>query len=181
MQTLSVGQDAPRWSTQDLTGAPIALEDFAGKPLLLAFHRFAACPLCNLRTDQLIQYYPIWHSKGLEVVTFFQSQPENIQRFVERYRPPFQVVADPDRVIYNQYGIENSTMKAMLAMPKVIGALRKGYGNDFQQDGDQALIPGDFLINPDLTIHTAHYGRSAADHLSIREIVNFLDATPEMA
>ena len=44
-------------------------------------------------------------------------------------------------------------------------------------DGNHLQLPADFLLNPDLTIARAYYGRDIGDHLPLNEIEQFL-ATP---
>ena len=41
-------------------------------------------------------------------------------------------------------------------------------------DGKKSIIPDDFLINPDYTIHTSYYGKNIGDHLPIDSIRKFL-------
>jgi len=177
---LQPGDDAPRFDMVDAFGNQIRLEDYVGQKILLGFHRFSTCPLCNLRTDQLAQYAPIWEGKGLKIITFYTSSAEAIQRYVGRRQPPFPVIADPEKAIYSKYNVESSALRAALGIgpwnPKALRALIKGYKPPSGTiDGDANLIPADFLLNPDLTIHTAHYGKSGADHLPIRSIVRFLE------
>ena len=40
--------------------------------------------------------------------------------------------------------------------------------------GSSTLIPADFLINKDQTIHTAYYGNDISDHIPLRQIELFL-------
>jgi peroxiredoxin len=174
-----IGDDAPRFDLESIDGTRIRLEDYAGKKLLLAFMRFAGCPLCNLRTDQLVQFYPIWQSKGLEVIVFIHSPPETLRRYADRHTPPFPVIGDPHGEVYQKYGVDRSALRALVASgpwhPKAMQAMFKGYMPGTRSDGAASLIPADFLIGPDLKIHTAYYGKSAADHLPMRRIVEFAD------
>lgn len=178
MSHLNPGDDAPRFTVTDVKGTPVRLEDFAGKHIFLTFHRFAACPLCNLRTDQIVQYAQLWQQRGLVILAFYHSTVASIERFITNRNPPYSVIADPDRAVYDPYGVRSSTLRALAGTgpwhPKAIRAMSKGYFPSFTGvDGDTSLLPADFLITPDLKIHKAHYARSSADHLDVRVISQF--------
>jgi len=44
-------------------------------------------------------------------------------------------------------------------------------------EGNKAIVPADFLINNDGTIHTAFYGKHIGDHLPIEKIDRFLNGS----
>lgn len=175
--SLQAGDIAPDFETQDIFGNPIQLKDYAGKKIFVAFHRYAACPFCNLRTEQIIQYAPLWQSKGLAMIAFFQSPASSIVKNVGRQEPPYPVIGDPDRIIYNRYFVESDKMKAAATLPKTLiaGVMARLGSDKISGDGDDTLIPAEFLINPDLTIHTAYYGENIADHIPIKRIVEFVE------
>ena len=52
-----------------------------GKKVMLSFYRYAACPLCNLRVNDLINHYPDFNNKGLEMIAIFQSPTKSILKF----------------------------------------------------------------------------------------------------
>ena len=76
---LKAGDRAVPFSAETLEGRNISLDQFAGKPLLLMFYRYASCPMCNLRLRDFAQKYPALHERGLEVVAFFHSPARNIR------------------------------------------------------------------------------------------------------
>ncbi|MNG37271.1 hypothetical protein D3C84_1245650 [compost metagenome] len=41
-------------------------------------------------------------------------------------------------------------------------------------DGEMSQLPADFLLNPDLTLHTAYYAEHIGDHIGFAEIERFL-------
>lgn len=174
---LQPGDFAPHFEVQDVLGEFIRLQDFASKKLLLMFHRYAACPFCNLRTEQINQYAPLWQSKGLGMIAFFQSSTTSILKHIGNRPPLYPVIGDPERVIYKQYYVESDSKKAAATLPrKTIAGVRAHLQNKIKvtDTGDEALIPAEFLINPDLTIHTAYYGNNIADHLPIKQIIEFI-------
>jgi thioredoxin-dependent peroxiredoxin len=174
---LKKGQQATSFQVLDIFDEPINLQDYKGKKLLLSFYRYAACPLCNLRVHSLIQKYPEFQSQGLYLMAFFESSKESIARYVGKQDAPFPIIADPERSVYKEYGIESSWFRFMwsmvIKMPAMISALFKGFPPG-KLENDKALLPADFLIGPDLEVVTAFYGSNIGDHLPIREIEEWL-------
>ena len=175
---LKTGDPAPPLTAADFRGQVCHLADYRGHKLLLAFFRYASCPLCNLRISALIQAYPQLHSQGLAIVAVFQSPPERVGQWVGRQAPPFTMVADPDQHLYQRYGVTSSWIgfaKAGLRLGTMISAGRKGFLPG-PMDGDMHRLPADFLITPEQMIHCAYYGRDPGDHLPLAVIRKWLDA-----
>ena len=92
---LKINDQAIPFSAETIEGKTISLTQFAGKPLLLMFYRYASCPMCNLRLRDFAQHYPKLHERGLEVVAFFHSPARNIRRNAGKQNYPFHLVPDP--------------------------------------------------------------------------------------
>ena len=176
---LQAGDKAGPFSAETIEGKIISLEQFAGKPLLLMFYRYASCPMCNLRIRDFAVHYPNLHKRGLEVVAFFHSPARSIRSHVGKRYYPFHLVPDPNYIVYRSYGVETSWARFFLSMllPSFyidwIRAMRHGIwgGVDWQM----GKMPADFLIGPDGVIRKVHYGRDIGDHLSVKEIEKALD------
>jgi thioredoxin-dependent peroxiredoxin len=172
---LEPGQDAPSFTVETLDGGTLSLEQFAGKPLLLMFHRYAGCPMCNIRLHQLAKRFPELHERGLEAVAFFHSPPEEIRKHAGGRQYPFAIATDPKFRVYRKYGVETSWPRLAMALvqPSVyrdfFKASRHGYFGG-RMPRQLAKMPADFFIRPDGRIHTAHYGQGIAHHMSPQEI-----------
>ena len=182
---LKAGQQAPRFEAQDLFGRRVSLADYRGKTLLLSFYRAAVCPLCNMRTAQLVDRYPAYQRRGLSIIAFFESSPAYTHRYLDRLRVPFPVIADLECTVYALYGLESSWLGAAWARlfrgATYREAARRHIGgniieNVFRMDGRFGRLPGDFLIGPDLRIRTAYYGRDAGDFMLLSELEYYLAA-----
>ena len=162
------------FSVETIKGERITLEQFAGKPLLLMFFRYASCPMCNLRLRDFAQHYPRLHGQGLEVVAFFHSPARKIRANAGKRQYPFHLVADPDFRVYRSYGVETSWLRFLLSMalPSFYVDWVRGmrYGIWGGVDWQMGKMPADFLIGPDGRIIRAHYGREIGDHLAVSEI-----------
>lgn len=173
---LKKGEFAKDFNMTDIFGNRITLKDYSGKKLMLSFYRYASCPLCNLRVHQLIQYYPKFHEKGLEMLAFFQSPRGSILRYVGKRDSPFPIIADPNREVYDLYGVESSLkgyLKGLTRTSAFSEARKLGFKGG-RTEGKKTLIPADFLIGPNLKIEVTYYGKDIGDHLPIEDIERFL-------
>lgn len=182
---LKAGQLAPEFIMQDITGSQVSLAQYRGRKVLLSFNRAAVCPLCNLRTWQLIRHHAEYQWRGLGVIAFFESSPQRTHQYLDQMEAPYPIIADLDRKVYSQYGLENSLLGVLRA--------RLGRRRDYREAsryninaGDVrsvldagsafARMPADFLIGPDGRIRVAYYGKDAGDFLLFSEIDRFLAA-----
>lgn len=175
---LKTGEKLPLFIMKDIYGNEINLEHYAGSKILLSFYRFAACPFCNLRVHQLIGKVSDYEKQGLKIISFWQSTQQNLLAHVEGRQIPFPMIADHERNIYREYGIESDwrgSIKLIANNPKLTLEAMKLNGTSVPKiDGDMNLIPADFLINPDLTLYQAYYGAHIGDHIPFADIEKFI-------
>ena len=171
---LKEGNQAKHFRLEDISGKTISLDDYKERKLLLSFYRYASCPLCNLRVSELSQNYDRLSKQGLHIISFFQSPKESMMKYVGRQNAPFPIIADPERMVYKQYGIEWSWfgyIRGGLSI-SMVRALRNGFKIG-KMEGKKNLLPADFLIE-NLIIKSAYYGKTISDHIPIEEIEEFL-------
>jgi peroxiredoxin len=53
MKKLNQYQLAPNFEAMNYLSERINLESYRGKKVWLSFYRYASCPLCNLRIDEI--------------------------------------------------------------------------------------------------------------------------------
>lgn len=144
------------------------------------FLRFASCPICHLQLCSFADRYQEVADAGIAVVVLVCS-PDNELR---RYQPllPFPVVADPDWVLYRDFGLD--TGLGAIANPGTWwAAIRRAAAALHRNHPDRARIrihdrstslalPADFLINPEGTVVAAHYGHHAGDQWSVGHLLD---------
>ena len=161
--------------THDIYGKLIGLQDFRGKRVMLSFFRNAGCPFCNFRVYELTHKYKDWAHQGLEVITFFASTPEEVQRYVAKHPRPFRMIGDINLDVYNQYGVERSAfamVKALLfKLPRVIRGI--ALGNLAKKNEHPTLVPADFLVDETGVIREVWYGRDYSDHIPLKRVEQF--------
>ncbi|MBB6731766.1 peroxiredoxin-like family protein [Cohnella zeiphila] len=181
---LQAGDLAPAFESADPNGTPVSLNAHRGRKLLLAFFRFSACGLCNLRVQQFIRRYPDWREKGLDVIAVFESPEESLRMIVGKQNTPFPLLADPKAELYDLYGVEVSEekTKATMADPRkesVIAEIEAaGFKLTHEEGSNFERIPAEFLIDEEGVVCLAHYGNLIFDHLPLETVDRFAAGQP---
>ncbi|WP_276353144.1 peroxiredoxin family protein [Cohnella caldifontis] len=176
---LQSGMAAPLFAAADIHGHPVSLEDYRGRKVLLAFFRFSACALCNLRVRRFKERYPQWRSQGLEVIAVFESPLSHMKTYVGAQDVSFPLVADPGAALYDLFGVEVSAEKVQVTLADertkgfVEEAASAGFPLTPEQGSNFHRIPAEFLLDERGIVRTAHYGRLLTDHLAFEEIDRF--------
>jgi len=136
----------------------------------LQFRRFAGCPVCKLHLQTIAQrHHELVHANIIEVAVF-HSNAVILRQHVHTL--PFAVVADPDKKLYREFGVETSLRSVLdpRAWKSILrGLARFGPG---REPGVSALgLPADFLIGPKGELMACKYGAHADDHWSVDEIL----------
>jgi peroxiredoxin len=163
---------------QGLFDEEISLQTLQGRPVLLSFYRYASCPLCNLRINELIAKHPGWSARGLQMIAVFQSPRRSIEQYVGRQDAPFPIIADPGQQLYAKYGVEGHTGKFLLGITAHPVKMLKAFARGFlpgKIETELTMIPADFLIDKDGVIEQAYYGKDASDHIPLAVIDGFLN------
>ncbi len=180
---LATGMVAPAFQAEDVFGRPVTLNSTMNHPVLLSFYRNGACALCNLQVHTLIQKYPDYHARGLEIVAVFESPRESILQYVGKQDAPFPIISDPEARLYDLYQVETSEAKVMAGMSdpfqqaRVAEAKQHGFELIREEGSNFFRLPADFLIRPDLVIEQAFYSEVIGRHLSFDVIDQFLRQT----
>lgn len=176
MQQLKNGDKAPYFSVVDINGEKVEINKDNGKKIFLSFFRYSGCPWCNLAIYRLTEMAPDLEAQGVKVVCFVQSTQENIEKnIINRHdvKPPFTIVSDPNKIIYDLYGVEESALKYFTSLRKAPEWIYSSFKLNFKQpevDGSVTLVPAQFLIDSDETIIKVHYGTDYADDMTYSEI-----------
>ena|ERR1051326_4423235 len=177
---LAVDMVAPAFDVEDVFGNEVSLRSIAGKLLLLSFFRNGACAMCNLQVHHLIQHFPDYHSRGLEVIAVFESPRESVLTYVSKQNAPFPIIADPDATLYDLYRVETSQEKTLAPVDEAWrnGMIREAESIGFKltpEEGSNFFrLPADFLIGPDGRIEVAFYSNAVGEHISWQQIDNAL-------
>jgi thioredoxin-dependent peroxiredoxin len=157
------------------SGGIFNIKDIAGKKTLLTFYRFASCPFCNLRINELTKRYSELGT-DFEIVAIFDSPLIFLIKNAKKHNAPFTILADENFEYFKRYDVEQSTWKfivgSILGSFKIFRAFAKGY-IPLQIKGSMRTVPVDILIKEDGTIEKAYYGKNTTNHLKFDDIKRF--------
>ena len=172
---LSTGETLNKITLPAIDGTLFDSEAVNGKPLMLSFFRFASCPFCNLRVNELVKRFNEF-GDDFTIIAIFDSPLDNLIQHTAGHKAPFPILADENNKYYRQYNIERSVagvLKGMLfRMPTLLKGMFKGYV-PLVIKGSLTTMPADFLIDRNGVIQTAHYGKDEGDHLSFDLVKEF--------
>jgi peroxiredoxin len=175
---LQAGNTASDFTATDIFGKEIKLSDFKGKKIILSFYRNVSCPFCNRRVHQIMGNNVRLKNAGVQLVFLFESSNEKLKSSVfHQGISPWPIIGDPDKKVYQQYGVEQSTFKMMKTMfVSSLGQAKKDTKElnlPEDKDANMNLIPADFFIDENFRIVKAHYGKHLDDHVDIEELKAF--------
>lgn len=152
-----------------IDGSIFDSDSISGKPVMLSFFRFASCPFCNLRVNELVNRFDEF-GDDFTIIAIFDSPLDNLTKHTAGHKAPFPILADKANKYYQEYSIEHSVLgmlKGMFfRMPRLIKGMFKGYV-PIVIKGSLTTMPADFLIDRNGIIQTAYYGKDEGDHLPI--------------
>ena len=102
---LTAGDKAPNFTLRDQTGKEVSLSDFLGKRIVLYFYPKDNTPGCTRQACAFAGTYAAFQSKDVAVIGISKDSVESHLRFAEKYGLPFTLLADPDRVAIEAYGV----------------------------------------------------------------------------
>lgn len=173
MNKLKVGMKAPSLDLIDWKGNPFSLDKVQGKKWV-AFFRYASCPLCNLRINEMIKKFDELTKNGLQVFAIFQSDKESIAQYVGKQEPPFLILCDPEENAYARYGLQANLFGMMSPknMTQLMSAMKSGFLPG-KMEGTITRIPADFLLDENNVLQDIYYGSAIGDHIPFERIINF--------
>ncbi len=175
-QRVHVGQKAPFFRAQSLTGEIVSNEDLKGGWVMLSFHRFASCPVCNLALQKYKQRYDDFRDAELRLVAVFHSARERLLEYMESDELPFTVLADPSIDIYEKFGA-GTRLRSLFDPRTLFSGLRslgKGSFNPLEMDGPPHVLPSDFIIDENGVVRHIHHGAYVGDSLTVDRALEFL-------
>jgi hypothetical protein len=165
-------------------GPPAALPD-PQRLVHLQFRRFAGCPVCNLHLRSVVRRHAEIEAAGVREVVVFHSPADELREHVVGL--PFAVVADPDKRLYREFGVE-SAPRALLdprAWAPIVRAVARsawavGRGRERlparTPHGGRTGLPADFLVDPAGRVLAVKYGEHAYDQWSVDELLALVTA-----
>lgn len=118
------GSKAPDFTAKDQNGKKIKLSDFRGQKVVLYFYPKDDTPGCTKEACSFRDAYSVFEKKGIKVLGVSVDDEKSHQKFIEKYKLPFDLIADTDKKIVEKYGVWGE--KSMYGK-KYMGTLRKTF------------------------------------------------------
>jgi peroxiredoxin Q/BCP len=147
------GKPAPDFELVSDEGTTVRLSDLRGKPVVLYFYPKDDTPGCTTESCEFRDAYDVFRERGAEILGVSPDGEVSHQKFKAKYSLPFPLLADPDHVAAEAYGV---------------WAEKSMYGKTYM-----GINRSTFLIAADGTVAKAMIGIKPAGHAS-----EVLDALP---
>ena len=105
MTTLKPGDKAPSFSSKDQDGNTISLDDFKGSKLVIYFYPKDNTPGCTAQACDLRDNYEDLLKNGYKVIGVSADSEKSHQKFIEKYKLPFPLIADTDKEVLKAYSV----------------------------------------------------------------------------
>lgn len=105
MITLQEGDKAPLFRGKDQNGKELSLSDFIGKKVVLYFYPEDDTPTCTIQACNLRDNYSLLKKEGWTILGVSPDSSAKHKKFQIKFNLPFTLVADPDHIIIDKYGV----------------------------------------------------------------------------
>ncbi len=105
MKTFKQGDAAPDFTAKDQNGKEVSLSDYRGKKVILYFYPKDNTPGCTTESCNFRDNYSALAKKGFEVIGVSADNEKSHQKFIDKFKLPFTLIADTDKDVINKYGI----------------------------------------------------------------------------
>jgi len=102
---LQVGMKAPEFTLTDKDGKAVSLSDFRGKKVVLYFYPKDNTPGCTRQACAFAGAYEEFRTKNAEVIGISKDSVASHVKFAEKHNLPFILLADPERIAIEAYGV----------------------------------------------------------------------------
>jgi len=102
---LKEGDPAPTFTVATNGGGKISLADYLGKNVILYFYPKDDTPGCTKEACAFRDQFADFKSKGAVVLGVSPDPVKSHDKFVEKFKLPFTLLADEDKKIVEAYGV----------------------------------------------------------------------------
>jgi len=102
---LKAGDVAPHFSVATSGGGKVSLADFKGKPVILYFYPKDDTPGCTKEACAFRDGFAEFKKRGAVVLGVSTDPVKSHDKFVEKFKLPFTLLADEDKRIVTAYGV----------------------------------------------------------------------------
>jgi peroxiredoxin Q/BCP len=101
---LSAGTKAPDFKSTDQDGREVSLSALKGKKVVLYFYPRDMTPGCTAEACSLRDNYSALQKAGYVILGVSTDNEKSHQKFIQKEKLPFQLLADTDKSVHGKYG-----------------------------------------------------------------------------
>lgn len=102
---LQVGDQAPAFTAATNGGGTVSLADYKGKNVILYFYPKDDTPGCTKEACAFRDEFAVFKKKGAVVLGVSPDPVKAHDKFVDKFKLPFPLLADVDKKIVEAYGV----------------------------------------------------------------------------
>ena len=102
---LKVGEVAPKFSVATSGGGKMSLADYLGQSVILYFYPRDDTPGCTKEACAFRDGFADFKKKGAVIFGVSPDSVKSHDKFVEKFKLPFTLLADEDKKIVEAYGV----------------------------------------------------------------------------
>ncbi|MBA4148539.1 MAG: thioredoxin-dependent thiol peroxidase [Verrucomicrobia bacterium] len=103
--TLKEGDYAPPFTAMTSGGGKLSLADLRGQNVILYFYPKDDTPGCTKEACSFRDNYEVFRKRGAVILGVSTDPAKSHDKFIEKYRLPFTLLADDDQNIVKAYGV----------------------------------------------------------------------------
>ena len=135
----NIGQEAPGFILNDLTGKKISLDSFKGKPVLLNFWA-TWCPYCRKERSHLDTLHKEYKDKGLIILSISTDRSLNtLKKYMKKTPADFIVLYDTNGEVSSAYNIRGLPSSLLINREGIIKNKFNGF-REWNNEGSRKLI-----------------------------------------
>ena len=102
---MEINEKVADFTLQDEEGRTVHLKDFKGTPVVLFFYPRADTPGCTIEACGFRDHFKKLQKAGVVVLGISRDTVKAQKKFKDKYDLPYPLLADPDEVVCNQFGV----------------------------------------------------------------------------
>jgi peroxiredoxin Q/BCP len=142
---LGVGSRAPSFTLNDQTGKRVSSKELAGAPYVLYFYPKDDTSGCTKQACGFRDAFKGFGKLKARVIGVSPDSEASHERFAKKYGLPFTLLADPDKVLANAYGV---------------WVKKQNYGREYM-----GILRSTFVVDARGTIQKAYRGVRVDGHV----------------
>jgi len=128
---ISVGQPAPDFTLEDLSGHPVTLSSYRNQKVVLMDFWATWCGPCRMEMPDLQAMGEKFKDVSFEILSLNQGESaDQVRDFLQRRKYTFHALLDSDNAVGNQFGVQAIPTLILVDKKGVVRFIRVGYAEN---------------------------------------------------